>query len=70
MLSFVASQAFALSKVKHKPSGVSESSQQSAARRVRKGFFSWVIGALLAARMRRVDKEIEHHRRFYEGQPK
>jgi hypothetical protein len=70
MLSFVASQAFALSKVKHKPSGVSASGQQSAVRHVGKRFFSRVFCALLAARMRRVDIEIEHHPRYHEGQPK
>ena len=65
MLSFVASQAFALSKAKQKPSEASGNGQQSAAPQVRKGFLSRVFGALLEARMRRVDKEIERHRPYY-----
>jgi hypothetical protein len=70
MLSFVASQAFARSKAKQKPSEASASGQQSAACQVGNGFFSRVFGALLKARMRRVEKEIEHHRRFYGGHTK
>jgi hypothetical protein len=65
MLSFVASQAFALSKAEQKPSEASANGQQSPASQVRKGFFSRVFSALLKSRMRRVDKEIERHRPYY-----
>jgi hypothetical protein len=68
MLSFMTSQAIALSQPKK---AASEPRMHARAEhRRRKGFFSSVFDALVVTRMRRAEIEIEHHRRFYEGHTK
>jgi hypothetical protein len=68
MLSFVTSQAIALSQAKKAAS--EPKAPARADRRRRKGILSSVFDALVEARMRRAEIEIEHHRRFYEGYTK
>jgi hypothetical protein len=68
MLSFMTSQAIAFSQAK-KTVSVPRAPER-AERRARKGFFSNVFDALVKARMRRPEIEIEHHRRFYESHTK
>jgi hypothetical protein len=68
MLSFMTSQAIALSQAKKAAS--EPKAPARADRRRRKGILSSVFDALVEARMRRAEIEIEHHRRFYEGYTK
>jgi hypothetical protein len=74
MLSFMASQAVALSQArlepKRSPKRSPVSGHHNPARRSGKGFFSSVFDALVETRMRRAEIEIEHHRRFYGGYSK
>jgi hypothetical protein len=63
MLSFVTSQAMALSQVKHDPNN---SSAQKAARRTGKGFWSRLFEAMVDARMRRAAIELRYHRGLHE----
>jgi hypothetical protein len=68
MLSFMTSQAIALSQVKQ---GASKPQATTRAQRpARKRLLARVFDALVEARMRRADIEIEHHRRFYGGHTK
>jgi hypothetical protein len=68
MLSFMTSQAIALSQAKKVES--EPRAPKCVKHRRRKGFFSSVFDVLVEARMRRAEIEIEHHRRFYEGHTK
>jgi len=68
MLSFMTSQAIALSQAKKAAS--EPRAPKPADHRARKGFFSNVFDALVETRMRRAEIEVEHHRRFYEGHTK
>jgi hypothetical protein len=70
MLPFAISQASALSQAKKNLNKSPASDQQSAAHRSRKGLLTRGFKALFEARRRRAEIEIEHHRRFYEGQSK
>jgi hypothetical protein len=65
MFSFMATQAVALSRAK--PVASEAAAPERADQRARKGMLSNVFDALVEARMRRAEIEIEHHRRFYEG---
>ena len=69
MLSFMTSQAIALSQAK-KSRQRADKRPRVRQRRRRKGFISSVFDVLVEARMRRAEIEIEHHRRFYEGSTK
>jgi hypothetical protein len=65
MLSFVTSQAIALSQTK--PSSTIPSNATKQGPRTRKPFLRRFFDALFEARMRRAEIELEHHRRFHEG---
>jgi hypothetical protein len=65
MLSFVTSQAMALSQVKHDPNN-SSARQQKVARRTGKGFWSRLFEAMVDARMRRAAIELRYHRGLHE----
>jgi len=66
MLSFVTSQAIALSQVKQR-SPLASNATSKPAPRTRKSLFRRFFAALFEARMRRAEIEIEHHCRFYNG---
>jgi hypothetical protein len=68
MFSLMASQATALSQVKQDAS--KPAAPERTAPRKRKGVVASVFDALVEARVRRAEIEIEHHRRFYEGHTK
>jgi hypothetical protein len=69
MFSFATSQAIALSQVKQ-GSQLASKATSNAAPRTRKPLLRRLFDALLRARMRRAEIEVEHHRRFYEGHTK
>ena len=66
MLSFMASQAIALSQAKQKASAAPATGRQSAAQRTSKGFFSRLLDAMVDARMRRAEVELRYHRGLHE----
>jgi hypothetical protein len=67
MLSFVTSQAIALSQVKPRSPPTRDVVPYAPPQR---RFISRLFDALFKARLRRAEIEIEHHRRFYEGHTK
>ena len=72
MFSFMASQAIALSQAKQESRAprTRDVALDPAPRTDKKRLLSRVLDALVEARMRRAEIEIEHHRRFYEGHAK
>jgi hypothetical protein len=73
MFSFMASQAIALSQTKQnvsKPRATKRPRRLARKRLFSERLFSRVFDALVEARMRRAEIEIEHHRRFYGGYSK
>ena len=70
MLPFVTSHAIALSQAKQKPGKSPASSQQSAAPRTGKGFFSRLFDAMVDARMRQAKIELARYRRLPAEAPK
>ena len=65
MLSFVTSQAIAISQSKPRSPQRHDAVPSPQPRRRR--FLSRLFDALFEARLRRAEIEIEHHRRFYGG---
>jgi hypothetical protein len=65
MLSFMASQAIAVSQANQTPS--KPQAIKRARRHPRTRLLSRVFDALVEARMLRAQIEIEHHRRYYGG---
>jgi hypothetical protein len=70
MLSFVTSQAIALSRGQPRSLPACETAAHPPPRTKRKRLLSRVFDALVEARMRRAEIEVEHHRRFYGGHTK
>ena len=66
MLSFMASQAIALSQAKQEANTAPATGQQRAAQRTGKGFFSRLFDAMVDARMRRAEIELRYHRGLHE----
>jgi hypothetical protein len=69
MLSFVTSQAIALSQAKQSSTTPSDAGAKHTPR-TRKPLVRRFLDALFEARMRRAEIELEHHRRFYDGHTK
>jgi hypothetical protein len=65
MLRFVSTQAIVLSQAQQKPKSTA-SHHHDVAPRTGRGFFSRLFGFLFDAQMRKAEREIERHRRFYE----
>jgi hypothetical protein len=63
MLPFVASQAIVLNQVKK--TGTASRPHNNPARSAGKGLFSRLIDAFVKSRMRRVEIELDRHRRVY-----
>jgi hypothetical protein len=68
MLSFVTSQAVALSQAKQRPNKPGTSSQQGAAPRTGKGLLKRLVEVLSEAQKRKAEREIERHSRLYKDQ--
>jgi hypothetical protein len=70
MLSFVTSQAIALSRGQPRSLPASDATANPPPRTNRKRLLFRVLDALAEARMRRAEIEIQHHRRFFQGHTK
>jgi hypothetical protein len=67
MLSFMASQAIALSQVKQEANTApAATGQPRAAQSTRKGFWSRLFEAMVDSRMRRAEIELRYHRGLHE----
>jgi hypothetical protein len=66
MLSFMASQAIALSQTKQEANTAPATGRQRIVQRAGKGFFSRLLDAMVDARMRRAEIELRYHRGLHE----